>query len=609
MSAETRSGSPVEPTRPADVLQGPESQGESREGADLSARGGGRPGRGGRSAGGARSGGLLSDLRAVRAILPLLDVSRRRALVAVAWGSLTLSAAVGLAAVSAWLIARASQMPHVLDLTVAVVTVRALGISRGLFRYLDRLASHDVALRGVATLRERLYRTLAVGRPEATLGLRRGDLLSRIGADADAVGDVVVRGLLPAAVAAVVSTGSVILVGAFSPAIGAVLALTLLIAGVLGPVLAARAARVAEVDAMEHRRDVSVATTTILDGATELRVQGGMPRARTALAEAESGLRGARDRAAGPAALAHGIGVLTSGIATVAALVIGIPAMTAGTLTPVELAVVVLTPMAAFEATAALPAAAVQVTRSASAARRIRALLHAAGPERCPESSPRVRSKRQNAATHDAKVLARGLACGWPGHTVVSGIDLQLEPGRAVVLLGPSGSGKTTTALTLAGLIEPIGGKLEIRGGRTPTDAVSFTPEDAHLFSTTVLENLRVARGDVDVEEAHRVLERVGLNGLVAALPEGLDTLVSAETLSGGERRRLLLARALCSPAPLLILDEPTEHLDADTALALQQDILTLGRERGILLITHDERGIDAADEVLRLDESARLDR
>ncbi|QOR72753.1 thiol reductant ABC exporter subunit CydC [Ruania alkalisoli] len=548
-------------------------------------------------------------MRAVRAILPLLNVSRRRALVAVAWGSLTLSAAVGLAAVSAWLIARASQMPHVLDLTVAVVTVRALGISRGLFRYLDRLASHDVALRGVAALRERLYRTLAGGRPEATLGLRRGDLLSRIGADADTLGDVVVRGLLPAAVAAVVSTGSVILVGAFSPAIGAVLALTLLIAGVLGPVLAARAARLAEVDGMVHRLDVSVATSTILDGATELRVQGGMPRARAALAEAESGLRGARDRAAVPAALAHGIGLLTSGIATVAALMIGIPAMTAGTLTPVELAVVVLTPMAAFEATAALPAAAVQLTRSASSARRILALLHAAGPARCPESSPRVRSERQNEATQDPKVIARGLACGWPGRTVVGGIDLQLEPGRAVVLLGPSGSGKTTTALTLAGLIDPIGGELEIRGGSTPTDVVTFTPEDAHLFSTTVLENLRVARGDVSAAEAHRMLERVGLNDLVAALPEGLNTLVSAETLSGGERRRLLLARALCSPAPLLILDEPTEHLDADTALTLQQDILTLGRERGVLLITHDERGIDAADEVLRLDASARLDR
>ncbi|WP_435531238.1 thiol reductant ABC exporter subunit CydC [Ruania suaedae] len=534
--------------------------------------------------------------------MPLLEISPRRAVVAIAWGVLTLTAAVGLTAVSAWLIARASQMPPVLDLTIAVVTVRALGISRGLFRYLDRLASHDVALRGVAALRERLYRSLATGRTEAVLGLRRGDLLTRLGADADALGDVLVRGLLPAAVAAVVSAAGVGLVGAFSPAVALVLAACLVLAGILAPALAARAARLAEIEAAHQRREVTVATTTILDGATELQVQGRMDRARHALEFAEEGLRRARDRAAAPAALAHGIGLLASGIATVAALVIGIPAMTSGALAPVELAVVVLTPMAAFEATAVLPAAAIQITRSAAAARRVTDLLEAAA--RCPESSLPAAAERQNAAP---RVSARGLVCGWEGRAVADPIDLDLEPGRAVALLGPSGSGKTTAALTLAGLLRPVAGTLQIDGGATAPDVLTYTPEDAHLFATTVLENLRVARGDVGPHEAWDVLARVGLEDLVSSLPDGLDTLVSAETLSGGERRRLLLARALCSPAPLLILDEPTEHLDAATALALQRDILTLGRERGVLLITHDERGTGAADEVLRLGASRRL--
>ncbi|UFU07863.1 amino acid ABC transporter ATP-binding/permease protein [Ruania halotolerans] len=627
-------------------------------------------------------GGLVADLHDVRGVLPLLEVDRRRTALAIGWGSLTLSAAVGLAAVSAWLIARASQMPHVLDLTVAVVTVRALGISRGVFRYLDRIASHDVALRGVAALRERLYRDLATGRAEAVVGLRRGDLLSRLGADADALGDVVVRALIPAAVAAVVGTGTVLLVGAFSPAIAAVLAGCLLLSGLLAPFLAATAARASESALTDDRAELSAAVTTILDGATELRVYGGLPAAYDHLGEVEARLRHGRDQAAGPAAAAHAIVLLATGIATLAALLIGIPATTAGALAPVELAVVVLTPLAAFEASAALPAAAVQLTRSAAAARRIRALLDAAAPSpaapsatppspappsatppsapvvwatpalqttRCPGLSPSLPRARQIGATRakdDGDIsstttqspqvtanstpvlVARNLTCGWHGRAVVSGVDLRLEPGRAMLLIGPSGAGKTTLALTLAGLIPPVAGELTIAGYRaetygdaepraaggapadsaaTPvsTDVVSFTAEDAHLFETTVLENLRVARGDVSVTEAEAVLRQVGLDGLVNRLPHGLDTLVAAPTLSGGERRRLLLARALLSPAPLLILDEPTEHLDPATAEALMADILAIGHRgstRGVLVITHQLTGCDAADDIVRID-------
>ncbi|SEE25335.1 thiol reductant ABC exporter subunit CydC [Ruania alba] len=568
-------------------------------------------------------GRLLADLRQVRAVLPLLGVDRRRTMLAIAWGSLTLSAAVGLAAVSAWLIARASQMPHVLDLTVAVVTVRALGISRGVFRYLDRITSHDVALRGVATLRERLYTALASGRAEAVLGLRRGDLLSRLGADADAIGDVVVRALVPAAVAAVVSTGSVLLVGAFSPAAGAVLALCLLVSGVGAPMLAAKATRAAEVALTEDRAELSAAVTTVLDGATELRVNGGIAAATGHVAAVEERLRRGRDRAAGPAAAAHALVLLATGVATVAALLIGIGATAGGSLAPVELAVVVLTPLAAFEASAALPAAAVQLTRSAAAARRVRALLDAARPAgsspadwpsvraRCHSSSGPGQPERRSPAptgraVPHAGVVAQNLACGWDGRTVVTGIDLHLEPGRAVVVAGPSGAGKTTLALTLAGLIPPVVGTLDITGG-APTEVVTFTAEDAHLFETTVLENLRVARGDVSSAEAEDALARVGLSTLVSRLPHGLDTIVGAPTLSGGERRRLLLARALLSPAPLLILDEPTEHLDPATAAALMTDILTLGRDRGVLVITHQHTGCEAADQVIRIDGSRTL--
>ncbi|WP_250448063.1 ABC transporter transmembrane domain-containing protein, partial [Actinotalea sp. C106] len=209
----------------------------------------------------------------VRAVL-LLDVSWRRVAAAVLAGAGALGSAVALAAVSAWLIARASQMPPAMELSIAAVAVRTFGITRGLLRYLERLVSHDLALRGMATLRTELYSRLAAGRTEALVGVRRGDLLTRVGADVDRVGDAVVRGLLPAAVAAVVGAGSVVLLAAFLPAAAAWLAVCLLVASVLAPWLATRAAARLEREQSQARAEIGALTLTLLDGAGELAVSG-----------------------------------------------------------------------------------------------------------------------------------------------------------------------------------------------------------------------------------------------------------------------------------------------------------------------------------------------
>ncbi|MGA9874090.1 MAG: ABC transporter transmembrane domain-containing protein, partial [Rhodococcus sp. (in: high G+C Gram-positive bacteria)] len=192
----------------------------------------------------------MSDL--LRA-LTLLELRPRRVAVAVAAGVATLGSALTLAAVSAWLITRAWQMPPVLDLTVAVVAVRALGISRGVFRYLERLATHDTALRGMASARTRLYERLANADNAAPTMLRRGDLMARAGADVDALGDVVVRAIVPMCVSAIMMVSAVALLAFVSPAAASVLAVALLIAGVLAPTLGARAAARAETEGATAR--------------------------------------------------------------------------------------------------------------------------------------------------------------------------------------------------------------------------------------------------------------------------------------------------------------------------------------------------------------------
>lgn len=533
--------------------------------------------------------------RAVR----LLDLDPRRFALALLLGTLALGCGVALAAVSAWLIARASQMPPVLQLSVATVAVRAFGIGRGVLRYLERLVSHDVALRGMTELRTTLYERLAVARPETLLRVRRGDLLARVGADVDTVGDVVVRGLLPAGVAAALGAGTVLAMCAFWPPAGLALGACLVLAGVVAPAIAARAARTTEQRALQSRADMTATALGLLDDAGPLLVGGRADAELAALRESDRRLAAATDAGAGPAAVAAGLGQLAVGVAMLAALLTGVPAVGAGLLSPVELAVVVLTPLAAFEATSLLPAAAIQVQRSRAAAVRVLALLDA------PTDPPATDS-----AVGRPPLVATDLACGWPGTSpVVTGLALDLRPGRSVALVGPSGTGKTTTLLTLAGLLPRQAGTLTLDGHdvdhldrHAVAAAVVVGTEDAHVFGTTVLENLRVARGDLTAAEATEVLTRFGLAEWLDGLPDGLDTVLGpdARTVSGGERRRLLVARALVSPAGLLLVDEPAEHLDPDRADALVTDLLN--DPRGVVVVTHRLSPLAAADEVVLLD-------
>ncbi len=558
----------------------------------------------------------------LRRAVALLEVDRRRFALAVVLGTLALGCAVALAAVSAWLIARASQMPPVLTLSVATVGVRAFGIGRGVLRYVERLVSHDLALSGMTRLRTTLYERLADGRAGAVLSVRRGDLLARVGADVDDVGDLVVRGLLPVAVAATLGVATSAAMILIWPPAGLALVACLLLAGVVAPWLAGRAARRTERLGAQARADVNAEALGLLDDAGPLTVAGRVPARLDALRDADRRARGAVDAGAGAAAVAAGLGLLATGLAVLAALVTGVPAVGDGRLDPVLLAVVVLTPLAAFEATSVLPQAAVQVHRSRAAAARILALVDAAdaadpadpagiaappavAPGPSPTSAALLGSPADDGPT--PHLAARGLVVGWPGGPpLVSGLDLDLRPGRVVAVVGPSGTGKTTLLLTLAGLLPPQRGSLTLDTDPrlTPGTAVALTAEDAHVFGTSVLENLRVARGDVRDDEARDALELAGLGPWVAGLPDGLATVLGPDgrTLSGGERRRLLLARALVAPAPLLLLDEPTEHLDVTGADAVLRT-LRAQADRGVLVVTHRLTGLEVVDEVVRLAE------
>ena len=541
-----------------------------------------------------------SESAALRRCISMLQVSRSGFALSLLLGVTALGAAIALGGTAAWLIARASQQPPVLYLTVAATSVRLFGVSRALARYLSRLASHKVALTGMDNLRNNLYDELAAAPGTKLSTLRRGDLMTRAGADVDEVGNVVVKTLLPALVAAIVGVGTVGVITIISPAAGIILALSLVVSGIIAPALIARSVRLAESQGADARTDIAATSLAILEGATELSMAGTLKRARRSLDRAEGELSAALARSARLSAFARGLDVCAMGVAVIGALLIGIPQTTSGALAQVLLAVVVLVPLSSFEGVAELTPAAAQLVRSAQAARRICSLLDEEAPAQ-PHDVPEG----------PTVIEARDLAIGWPsGPTLVTGISLTLRPGSSLAIVGPSGIGKTTLLATLTGIIPPKSGSALING--VPawgadrdqlTSRITMTAEDAHVFATTIYENLRVARASLTRDEASELLARAGLAQWVQSLPDGLDTVIGSggTTVSGGERRRLLMARALAAPAPIMAVDEASEHLDAATADRLMETLLTRSPDRATLVVTHRLSALDQADQVIVL--------
>lgn len=531
----------------------------------------------------------------------LLRPRMPRLLLAVVLAASSLCSALALAAVSAWLITRAWEMPPVLDLAVAVVAVRALAISRGVFHYCGRLASHDTALRAAGTAREQSYRRLAGGSIDAVMRRRSGELVTRLGADVDELADVLVRAVLPIAVAAVLAVVATTVVAIVSPAAAVALAACLSVSGLVAPWLASRAALAEEAAAAQHHCARDVAAMTALEHAAELRVAG---RLSGLIAESERDQRawgGAMDSAAMPAAIASAVPGAALGVSVLGAAVAAFGL--ANSVAPTTVAVLMLLPLSAFEAITALPSAAVALSRARTAARR---LLELTGPESSP---PIGVASVQAPATEE--LVAVGLRNGYSG-TGVGPFSLVLTPGARTVVTGPSGCGKTALLMTLAGLLTPREGLVRL-GGRPLRSLhelelrsrVCFFAEDAHLFDTTVRDNLLVARGDGTEDEILDALRKVGLQPWLAGLPSGMDTVLSggALSVSAGQRRRLLLARALLSRARIVLLDEPTEHLDADDAETLLDALLDpvgglFDAGQTIVVATHHVHDVGSAIDV-----------
>ncbi len=538
--------------------------------------------------------------------LGIASGARRRLAWASVLGAAAIGASIALMGTSAWLISRASQHPSEASLTLAIVGVQFFGLSRGFFRYGERLVGHDAALRVLSDLRVRVYRSLESLAPAGLPAFRRGDLVARIVDDVDSLQDVVFRVVQPFAVAVLVGVTTVAAMWYFLPQAGLVLLVALLVSATVVPWLTGRLATRAESRQATVRGELAAGVVDLVVGAPELVVMGATEGQLARIDASDGALRSIARQGAGTTGIGLGLTTALAGMASWGALTLGVHATHAGSLNGALLAVLVLVPLAAFELVAPLPAATQALQRSRVAAGRVFDLMDATPAVVDCEDRVQVGHVPHAAAL-------RGVWASYPGakHPALRGVDLDLGPGRRVALVGPSGAGKSTLADVLVRFLPVDAGDVTLDGvpmARLGADdvrrVVGLVEQSPHLFDTTLAENLRIGRRTATDAELADVLGRVGLDEWLNGLPKGLATEVGSmgTRLSGGQRQRLAVARALLAEFPILVLDEPAEHLDAAAADALTTVLLSLTEGRSTLFITHRLTGLEHVDEIVVLD-------
>jgi len=541
----------------------------------------------------------------LRRLLVLAHAPRRRLALSVLLGAATVVFGTGLMATAGYLISRAAERPAVLSLTVAIVAVRFFGLSRPIARYLERLASHDLAFRVLARVRVRVYERIEPLAPVELDGYRRGDLLSRMVADVDALQNFHLRGVQPPLVALAAGAVSVGVTAAFLPSAALVLACGLVVAGAAVPLVTGTLAGHATRRQAAAQGELAAELVEVLHAAPELVAYGQEQEQlrRIVAADRELVRIGRHDAIA--AGVGDGLQIALAGGTVVGVLALAVSAHSDGRLDRVLIAMLALLALASFDAVQPLVGVARELGATLAAGSRVLELVDRTPCVVDPPSPAAAPSRASAVRLEDVRV-----GYSPDGPTVLDGASLRLDPGCRVALVGESGAGKTTVTNLLLRFLDPERGRVTI-GGCDIRDLrqedvrrmIAVAGQDAHLFSTSIRENVLIGRPDATDEELEDVLCAVGIWEWIEGLSDGWHTVVGEQgrQLSGGQRQRICVARALLARPELLVLDEPTAHLDPPAASALVREVFAAAGDRSVLLISHRPEGLDLVDDVLEL--------
>lgn len=550
-------------------------------------------------------------------------------------GGLATTSGVALTATSGWLIVQASTLPPILTLLVAIVAVRTFGVARPALRYAERVMSHEAALRSLSQRRVTTYQALVPLTP-ARLGRRsRSDVLTAAVRDLDDTVDAQVRVVVPVIAALTAAVIAVVATAALLPAAGAV------VAGVVASMVTAswwalRAESDSQVRGLRARAAASRVGALVTSHATEVQAIGARDAAGRWLEQAHGAVRAA----AGTAGRIRGLGLawqqLTTLLSTVAMALVVAPAVGGHVSRPVA-ALLLLTPVSLADATTTIPDAIGAWARARAAHGRLAALLGqepaVADPAADGSSTDRSAADpldpepRRSPDTVDAagtddtgapdgargpagiSLTAVDVVARWQGdRPPLAAVTLRAGAGRHIAVVGANGAGKSTLLAVLARHLDPVSGRYLIGDqdtARIPLEdarrAVAIVDDEPHLFASTLRENLRLARPGAPDEDVAEAIRRAGLGDWLAQLPDGLDTRLGAggRGVSGGERARIAIARAVLSDRPVFLLDEPVAHLDHATAMAVLDDLAVTSVGRTVVMISHRPDGLETMDEVV----------
>ncbi|MBT2549398.1 thiol reductant ABC exporter subunit CydD [Arthrobacter sp. ISL-65] len=540
-------------------------------------------------------------------------------------GALAALFAVALSGLSGWLILRASEQPPIMYLLTAIVGVRFFGIGRAVLRYCERLLLHEAVFASLTKLRGGLWASLS----QRALSLRRllqgGNVLGAVIEDVDTVRDLLPRVVLPPVTAVAVAAAAAGTVGWLLPAALPAALAAALVSLVAAPAAALLADRMSAQAEQRLRSGVLRRVAAALDARAELHANGAKRPVLDAIRALDRDATGAARRSAWAEGLGQGLTVAACGAGALYSAVLAAPQVLAGSLPATTVGVVVLLQLALAEPFGAMTTAVRQFPALRAVLRRIgesgvlqpgepRAGVGSAeGPDGVDGKDTGRPSRPDSREFAQPGVELDELSAAWPGGgTVFSGLSAVAEPGRWLAVTGPSGAGKSTLLAVMLGFLPARAGRIAVTG------TAAWCPQEAHLFDSTVRGNLLLGSpgqqsGGKLAAEAERsmreALTAVGLAPLLARLENGLDTRIGpgGAFLSGGERQRLAVARTLMTQADVILLDEPTAHLDAESGRALIADLRAGLASRTVVLVTHNPADISPGDALLDLRPEHRL--
>ena len=554
-------------------------------------------------------------MNALLRLLRLLAAFRWQMAAAVALGVATIGSGIGLLATAAYLIASAALQPSIAELQVAIVGVRFFGLSRGVFRYFERLVSHDLTLRVLGRLRRWFFRALEPLVPARTVEMRSSDLLTRVVSDVESLQNFFIRAVAPPLVAALVAVGSGLVLVIYSWELAFTFVVAFAATAVVVPLAVIRLGAATGAGLVSVRSDVAMAVADGIEGMADLLVFGRDEYQKRLVSELSRSSSDLRERAARVEAVGTA-GVTLATHATVwLVMVLAIPMVSDGRFTGVALAVVCLVVMASFEAVQPLPAAARGMSEQLEAADRIFAIL-----DEKPAVDDPVGSSVEVRMDGISTVELSGVSFTYPGASreALRDCSLVIGDGHRVAVVGPSGSGKSTLANLLLRFWDPMEGEIRLAGRplgacshEALRTAIGVLPQQTDLFTGTIRDNLLLAEPDAGQIDLDRAAQTAGLLDTIHAFPDGWETWIGEHgmQLSGGQRRRLALARLVLRDPPVVVLDEPTSGLDPATEKRVMRSVLELFAGRTTIVITHRLVVMDRFDEIVVLDRGRIVER